>query len=192
MSANDADPGWKLAIRGATRLFVPGAARQITRRSPALIAMRTYVVGAIVQWTVFGAFLAVLSVDVHPTKGALAVAILGVIDLALISSFRRRALPAEPKALRASFAQSFFAGYAFAYLSVIFGLIGFFVVRRGHLLIYLAGLPCGGLGLAMIAPTRARLERVQQRIRAQGSTLSLVEVLNAAPDPPPERPRRRP
>jgi hypothetical protein len=57
--------------------------------------------------------------------------------------------------------------------------IGTFFANK--LWLYLVGLAFGFLGFALIAPTRADIERRQQQIAAQGSSLSLLEALMAPP-----------
>ena len=186
------DPGWEEARTGAWKLLTPGGARTISHRKSVLIATRTYAAGAALQFLGLGAFLALLSHDLRATQGMLAVAALGSFDLFLIALFRSRKLPLEdPKALSAVFAQTFMIGFAFAEAAVLFGFIGLFIARRGQLLIYLTGAAFGLAGVGMIAPTRGRLARLQKRLEARGSSLSILEVLNQPPLPPYQRPGGR-
>jgi hypothetical protein len=186
------DPGWKPAFKGVWRLLVPGSARLISTRASALITTRTFAAGSALQWILFGVILALLDHDLHPTSAAAAVAVFGAVDLFLTAAFRPRRLSADDhRKLRAAFVRSFFLGFTFANVSVLFGFVGFFIASRGRLTTYLAGLPFGIAGMMIIAPTRARLERLQRQLRAAGSSLSIVEVLNEPPEPPRQVPRGR-
>ncbi|HEV8621350.1 MAG TPA: hypothetical protein VGR33_00445, partial [Actinomycetota bacterium] len=73
--------------------------------------------------------------------------------------------------------------------AALFGFVGVFI--GGSFWLYLLGLAFALPGLALIAPTRADIERRQRQIEAQGSSLSLLDALIDIP-PPRWRWRRSP
>jgi hypothetical protein len=171
--------------------MVPGAAKLVVRKASALTATRTYAVGAVLMWIVFGAVLAVLNHDLHPIKGDLGVAAFGLLDLFWIAALARRPLPnADPKSVRAFFAQTFFICFAISMSIVGLGFIAFFISGRGQLLLYLTSIPFASAGLVMVAPTKRRLERMQIRLKELGSAESIVSVLNQPPEPVIRKPRK--
>jgi hypothetical protein len=104
----------------------------------------------------------------------------GVWALAVILWVRRRPLDTTSlKALVASYRGMFYLGIGVAEVPVLVGFAGFFLT--GELWAYLLGMTLGLLALVLVAPTRADIERRQQQIAAQGSSLSLLEVLMAPP-----------
>jgi len=72
-----------------------------------------------------------------------------------------------------------FIGIGCADSVALFGFVGIFI--GGTIWLYLLGLAFALPGLALIGPTRADIERRQQQIAAQGSSLSLLEALMAPP-----------
>jgi len=170
--------------------MVPGAAKLVVRKASPLTATRTYAAGAVLMGIVFGAALAALNHDLHPTKGDLGLAAFGLLDLLWIGALARRPLPdANPKSVRTFFAQTFFICFAISMSIVGLGFIGFFISGRGQLLLYLTSIPFAVAGLIMVAPTKRRLERMQTRLRELGSAESLVAILNQPPEPLPRKPR---
>jgi hypothetical protein len=188
------DPGWKPAIKGVWRMLVPGGAAMISKRVSALTTTRTFAVGAFLGWMAVAGFLALLDQDLTPTTAAEGVAVFGAIEVILIAVLRRRSLAVDSaKRLRQSFAQTFFLGYVLANAAMIFAFFTFFRATRGQLLTYLIGIPFAAFGLWLIAPTKARLAGQQVRLEAAGSELVVLEVLEAPPEPIPQkqRPQRR-
>lgn len=109
------------------------------------------------------------------------VLLLGAIGLARVRAARNRPLKIESRdKLVNSYRAIFFIGVAFAEMPALVAFVG--VLFADKLWLYLVGLTFALLGLALIAPTRADIERRQQQIAAQGSSLSLLEAL-MAPQP---------
>jgi len=184
------DPGWKPALKGVRRMLIPGGAAMIPKRETALTTARTFAVGAVIGWFAVGGFLALLDQDLTPTTAAEGVAIFGVVEVVLIAALRRRELSVEnARKLRHSFAQTFFLGYVLANTVMIFAFFAFFRAGRGQLLAYLMGIPFAAFGLWLIAPTKDRLAGQQARLDAGGSDLVVLEVLEAPPEPMPQKPR---
>ena len=188
----DTDPGWKPAIKASWRILVPGGARAITRRRSPLETTRMFAAGGVLMWIVFGGLIAIANHDLHPTKGTIGVAAFGALDVFWIYTIARRQLPApDAKTVRAYVIQTFFVGFALVEATVLLGFVAFFVARRGQLLLYLTSLVLAYVGLTLIAPSKLRLEQIQERMGELGSTESVIEILSRPPDVPPARPKRR-
>lgn len=86
-----------------------------------------------------------------------------------------------PQTLAASYRGVMFIGIGFADSVALFGFAGIFI--GGKFWLYFLGLAFALVGLALIAPTRADIERRQRQIEAQGSTLTLLEILMRPPTP---------
>ena len=172
---------------------MPSGARAITRRRSPLETTRLFTAGGVLMWIVFGVLLAIVKPDLQPTKGVVAVGGFGAMDVLWTYSIARRPLPAaDATTVRAFVVQTFFVGFALVEAIVLLGFIAYFVARRGQFLLYLASLPIGFIGLTLIAPTRARLARIQTRMRELGSSDNVIEILSRPPDLPPARPKRGP
>ncbi|MGH2651241.1 MAG: hypothetical protein ACRDHK_08535 [Actinomycetota bacterium] len=104
------------------------------------------------------------------------VLLLGAIGLARVRAARNRPLHIESRdKLARSYRANFFLGVGSSEAPALVGVFG--AVFVGKLWLYLVGLASALIGLALIAPTRADIERRQQQIAAQGSSLSLLEAL---------------
>jgi predicted permease len=91
----------------------------------------------------------------------------------------RRLDTSNPAALAGTYPATLFVGIAMAQSA---GLIGFALSLVAETIVpYLVGLGFAIIGLALTGPTRANLSRRQQQIRNEGSSLSLVDALMAAP-----------
>jgi hypothetical protein len=107
-----------------------------------------------------------------------AVLALGVYSLVAVIHTNGRPLSTQsPEALAISYRARFFIGIGFAESAALFGTCGVFI--GGSLWIYLVGLPFALAGFAIIAPTRANIERKQSKIQASGSSLSVGGALLA-------------
>ncbi len=190
------DPGWPPVFRAAWWVVVPildvFARRHINRTSAnQLIALRAQFFTAISPLFLFLAILPFIAssgsdkVDWLPFL----VAGCGVLSLANILWLRRHALMTNTaQTLAASYRASMFIGIGSASSPALFGFAGIFVGEKFWL--YLLGLAFALLGFALIAPTRADIERRQRQIEAQGSSFSLLDALIETP-PPRWRWRRR-
>ena len=117
-----------------------------------------------------------------PIPGWMAVAFPVVLVGCLAGVAWARARPlvvSDETSLAGSYRTVFFLGVAYAEAAALFGFVGVFLVDR--LTPYLIGLGVAVVGLTLIAPTRANIERRQREITAQGSTLSLGRTLVDAP-----------
>jgi hypothetical protein len=106
----------------------------------------------------------------------------GVFCLANILRFQRRPLmTTSPQALAVSYRAFMFIGAGFADSVAFMGFAGVFLAGKSWL--YLLGLMFALVGLTLVAPTEADIERKQRQVEAQGSPLSLLEALIETPPP---------
>ena len=96
----------------------------------------------------------------------------------------------SPEKLAQSFMSRMFIGIGYAESAALVAFVGAFVMST--LWIYLVGLACSTVNLALVAPSHREITRRQEQICAQGSTLSLGAALMASstPGPPADRPPR--
>jgi len=182
------DPGWRLAFRvawGAVISLLDFFARRRIKRTSAneLIALRAQFLTAVSPLFLFLAILPAVGSNSRPDNVhwlLFFVAGYGVLCLANILWLRRRPLMTNtPQTLAASYKAVMFIGIGCADSVALFGFVGIFI--GGTIWLYLLGLAFALPGLALIGPTRADIERRQQQIAAQGSSLSLLEALMAPP-----------
>jgi hypothetical protein len=105
-----------------------------------------------------------------------------------------RARPKNPKDLEqllTRYATDSYIGFAMASAPVLWGFLGFFM--GGGMPAYLAGIPFGMAGFALMAPTRSNIEYYQRRVRESGVVLSLLDALSQPPPAPKKSgwPKRR-
>jgi len=104
------------------------------------------------------------------------VALAGCSSLLLTAEIKRRPLRSEsPEALAKSYLSHFFIGFAQSEIAALLGFVAVFIT--GRLWPYLEGLSFTLAGMILVAPTAGNLDRYQSKLRAQGSSLSLVEAL---------------
>jgi len=175
------DPGWAEALKSITPLV--GLIRTMRGRAPRrespLVALRTIYAALIASLFLF---LLPLSFIV-PWDGTGAqdwfaglVAVYGAVAIGLVQWARHRPLSLEsPRQLAASYRALFFIGVGYAQSAALLGFVGVFLTES--LWVYVLGLSFGVLGMALLAPTRADIERRQQQIASLGSTMSLLEAL---------------
>ena len=110
------------------------------------------------------------------------VALLGLVDLGLIAVLGRRPLPNKDEAkLLVAYRASFFISVGLAGGPALMGMA--ITLISGSLLPQAAGLGFSLVGLWRIAPTRGHIDRIQERLRASGSSLSLGRALTTMPPP---------
>jgi hypothetical protein len=112
-----------------------------------------------------------------------AVAVVGLVDVVALSWVRRRPLP-NPKPKQAFEPEQALAGAYFATMMIgisvgnvpqLLGFVGFFTTDR--LWSYLIGMGFSFVCWALVAPTKADIERRQLELAERGSTLSLGVAL---------------
>jgi hypothetical protein len=158
---------------------------QVSGKENPLVALRAIYVALLASLPLF---LFALSFIV-PWDGSSAqdwfaglVAILGAAAIGLVQLARHRPLSLEsPKQLAASYRAPFFIAVSYAQSAALLGFVGAFLTDS--LWVYVLGMGFGLLGLALLAPTRADIERRQRQIEARGSSLSLLEALMETPPP---------
>jgi hypothetical protein len=118
--------------------------------------------------------------DLPPAAVGIGVSVLSLLGLGLVIWARRRKLDTSaPEALAASYRGSLLLGAAFAEWPAGWAFVGVAVGREMWIL--LPGLAASVIGLLLVAPSRANLDRRQVDVTASGSALSLVETLDAVP-----------
>lgn len=176
------DPGWRAPLRGAVWIFIPFVGWTFARRSRSggvgLLSLRRIylvLVGSLLLFIIAFSF-------VTPWDGGdegwtpIAVFALGVFQLVAVIRVNGRPLSTQtPEQLAATYRSRFFIGIGMAEAAALWGVCGMFI--EGSLWIYLVGLAFALAGFAIIAPSRANIERKQHQIRAQGSPLSLGQAL---------------
>ncbi len=174
------DPGWRSALRGVGWLVFPMPHVWLSRTRPAengLISLRRIylsLVDALFLFLVAFTFIAPWDGGNEGWIPTVVVA-LGAYSLVAVIHLSRRPLNTEsPERLAGSY-RARFIGVGMAEAAALFGICGIFI--GGSLWIYLVGLPFALAGLAIIAPTRANIERSQQKVQASGSPLSLGAAL---------------
>ena len=157
--------------------------RERPKRPDGLTALRSVFVGMVAALPLF--LLPLFFIAPWNGRGESAwalglVVLLGTIGLFRVRTARNRPLRIEStERLASSYRANFFIGVGHSVAPSVVAFIGTFFANK--LWLYLVGLAFGFLGFALIAPTRADIERRQQQIAAQGSSLSLLEVLMAPP-----------
>jgi F0F1-type ATP synthase membrane subunit c/vacuolar-type H+-ATPase subunit K len=183
----DEDPGWGPSIKHAFLATVPFWGRVIVRRrgrgEPGLIAMRTMYLGLVLAlplWVVAFSFLA-------PWDGSdegvapYIVVVAGAAALGLTVGVRQRSLSASsPRALAGRYRSRMFIGIGIAETTALISIVTTFVIQNSLWLIVL-GVAFSLTGLWVAAPSRRNLDRDQDRLREQGSPISLVAALNSTP-----------
>jgi len=183
------DPGWKPALSGSWRGFMP----QLTLRSnkSTLVILRSIWLGAPLSWFLFGSMLWFLRSESsrRPAWVLPAVVVVGTVNVGLAFLVRSRPLKRESlEDLAKSYSAASQVGWAFANAAVFFGLVAFFV--GGGFPAYLLSLPFGVEALALMLPTSRNISHFQEGIASEGSSLSLLEAL-ARPYERPQKPRGR-
>ncbi|MGZ4213236.1 MAG: hypothetical protein ACXVQV_08375 [Actinomycetota bacterium] len=190
------DPGWLPALGGFWRmLFVPTLFMRTRRVKalPLLVVLRSTVIVSLVSWLVFLDLLRYLQPQARPNNARIVGLVVigdGLLGLLVASRLPYRMLRGKnPTELAMTYRAVFFMGWALANSVVLFGFVGFFLT--GRFWMYALSLPFGLLGLAMITPSRARIEHDQGRLRAGGSKLQLIDALMLPSGDVPNRPKRR-
>jgi hypothetical protein len=143
-----------------------------------LIVMRSIWLSAPVSWLLFWSMLTFLKPEASARPAWLFPAIIAlcVLNVGLIFFFSNRPLDAATsETLATSYAQVSLVAWALTDAAILFGFVGFFV--GGGMTAYLIALPFGIAGLVLMMPTSANVRRFQERIRATGSPLSLLDAL---------------
>jgi FtsH-binding integral membrane protein len=78
--------------------------------------------------------------------------------------------------LAVSYRKNFFLGFSLTEMPLLVSFV--FALTRSELWPYLAGLALFFVGMTVIAPSRRNLERRQQTVQSQGSTLPLSHALS--------------
>jgi hypothetical protein len=173
------DPGWWAAVR---------------RKDPnlsGLTAIRSIYLALLLAGLVIGVVLIMivpLEFDPAPLPIIVIVA-MGITSQLMRVMMTNKAFTQETvssgDALATAWRSDFFLGYALTDSTLLIGFVFCFV--EDAIWPYVLALPFFLYGMASIAPTRANLQRLQDRVTAQGSVTSVMETLNR-PMPSPTKP----
>jgi len=185
----DDDPGWPLK-KELLLALVPGFGRVLVRRrldpnENGLVLLRQVFLSFCIAIVLFGVVLAFLwpSQSNEPASPGLAVGIIVVgIATGIAGRFVEKPLVCSDEAtLAGSYRTRFFLRIAFAECAALFGFVGFFIASVWW--VYPVGALVTLTGFARAAPTRARLQRDQERLNGQGCFRSLVAALSQRRSP---------
>ncbi len=177
----DDDPGW-----GSTRSVLGGMFLPMwrTHRRPpagesALLTIRKVFLSFSMALVSFLFVLTVIDTSVEdppfsPTAAALGVLAIGFVQVFVSWQFTRD-LPCDIGGLLGMYRTRFFLRIAFAEAAALIGFTLVFIT--GSLLPYLAGLIPAAVGFARLAPTRANLQREDERLRDRSCPHSLYRLL---------------
>lgn len=178
------DPGWRPALKGVLMApLLPLVARRAHQRGEhvdGLITLRTAFLAYTSALVLFGLVVVLVSASEPDTGPAWWVVVPGLVavpSVVAVAALVRR--PLDLAALEASFRQRFLLSIAVAELPALVGFVGAFVAGRP--LAYLVGAVGSAVGFALLAPTRARLDREQDELVSRGSTVDLRAALRIPP-----------
>lgn len=177
------DPGWRPALKYLWKgLALPYRSKK-QQDSPNLLQLRGIYLAFLVMQ--FGYLLAVLLIPrlgekVVPLEIAGAAAgVAGVGSLVMGRSIGLRFIDiASQEKLAELFRATFFLRYANAAFPVLIGFVGFFLTG-GEVWVFLIGFVFSLGGLALMAPTRSEISRLESSLRERGSNLSLHQALTS-------------
>ena len=180
------DPGWGRLLRPGFRILIPiYGPWEFLHGTDGLTALRGLFVGFA---SALFLFLFALSF-ITPWNGGEAglvpwlVVLLGVVGLWRVRAARDRPLRIDSlDILAVSYRANFFLGVGAAEAPALVAFVSVFFFAA-KLWVYVEGLAFAVVGLGFIAPTHADVKRRQRQLEAQGSSLSLLEALIAAPPP---------
>jgi hypothetical protein len=178
------DPGWPNLLI----MFVPFWVNRRAKGAPeSLTATRYLWLAFTYSLLLFGFVLWFIAdgpgeVTTEATTAAYVVAGIGIA--ALIANrwgWNRPLRTMDEMALLASYRTNLFLAIAFAEAAALAGFVATFV--SGEWWVYLVGLTFGLIGMARVAPTSGNLDRLDERVREQGSPLSVRRALLRGPAP---------
>jgi hypothetical protein len=193
------DPGWVPAIGNFWRVLLFPTVQMRSRgmqRTPILISLRMMTVAAPVSWLLIYSILTILHRQSRPEGVTLMVIIVvldGVLSLVIFQRLQARPLSmTDAPTLASEYRAVYLLGWALTGSVVLVGFVGVFIT--GRVWLYGLAFPFGLAGLLLLAPSRARIERDQNRLRAAHSKLDLLDALmlpNGAVPQRPSRPKKR-
>jgi len=162
------------------------------QRTPVLISLRMMTIAAPVSWLLIYSVLTILHRQSRPEGVTLMVTIVildGVLSLVIFQRLHARAFSAtDATALASEYRAVYMLGWALTGSVVLVGFVGVFIT--GRVWLYGLAFPFGIAGLLLLAPSRARIEGDQDRLRAAASKLDLLDALMLPNGAVPQRPRR--
>jgi hypothetical protein len=190
------DPGWRPTIRGIVRMLIPPwglttRGRLQSESSTLLEGLRLIFVAMVVSLWFFLFVLTFFDADQAgggtQAKVNLVIVVIGALHLADLLWLRRRPLPrlrhrplpsVDQASLLASYRGRFFIMVGIAQAPALAGVVGSFFSRS--LWTPVIGVGISMIGLFIAAPSRRNIEYEQQKLNAQGSPLSLGQLLTQA------------
>jgi hypothetical protein len=176
------DPGWRHTFKSLIPIAGPIIVRRSRQGTNALLSLRMIWVGIFSSLFLIGF---VLFFVIEPSRRfktdqaswfPAVVAILGVVTVAVIRRHRSRPLDCQSvSSLIVSYRVRFLIDHGFAQAPALAAFVGSFLM--GTWWIYLLGLAFSLSAMLLVAPTRREIDRRQEQIAAQGSSLSLGRAL---------------
>lgn len=173
------DPGWGAALGKWLGMHVPIPLPHTPDSTDGITSIRVTFIAFLEAPVVASAiylFVTALDGRLVPGRLRLEVAVYGLASVAGVLWARERPLVASsPEILAASYRWNFFLGVAVAESPALLGFV--VTLIQGEISSLLIGLVFTGLGLNLLAPTRANIERGQRTVEVVGSPLSLGRSL---------------
>ena len=173
------DPGWRKALVS----LVPGFGLLAARRAGEGITRARILFLAYSSSVVYLGVLLVFIVDGPPKDGAwpgVVVGLLGIGGMIGIRWLRRQPLIGKDnRAVAGGFLSALIIGVAFAVTPAVMGFV-LSIVQQARWP-YVLALPFTLAGMALVAPTRAEIERRQQQMNERGSSIDLGRSLLESP-----------
>jgi ABC-type transport system involved in cytochrome c biogenesis permease subunit len=179
------DPGWRKVWRYLPLWLLPiqFVATALVRRAATdgITRLRSVYLRMLLVPFLFLVVLYVISNQSRPQRVLwmpAAVALVGLADFGSLSRLRQRRLfpnPQTERAVASAYGATMMIGIGRAEVPMLLGFVGFFLTDR--LWSYLVGMGFSLACMALIAPTRADIERRQLELTERGSTLSLGDAL---------------
>lgn len=178
------DPGWRPVLRKILPwVIVPGGIGRLSRtgdgQPPVLAARAVFLsfVIALVMFLVVLMFILPLSSGEDAPTGVYLLLAAGPISVAFVPWARRRLLGScgTRTELAGHYATSLFLGIAFAELAALLGFVAAFLAEA--VWPYVIGMLVSFAGFGLIAPTAARIRRLDENLSSRGCTESLRAAL---------------
>lgn len=190
MSERPRDPGWGSLSRAILAVFMPGAAARTAGATgpDALVALRSVWLSLTLAPFLILLVLILIRIGLGEVQAGpfLAILCVAVVSSLLARWARRRLFNLnEPSRLVGAYRTSFFLSFALSEAGLLIGFVASFLLPG--LWAYLVVLPFHTVNMALLAPTRSNLEKIDRELRARGVSASLYEAIS---EPRPNGPER--
>jgi heme/copper-type cytochrome/quinol oxidase subunit 2 len=181
------DPGWAPAVRLAALTFVPLAGPFMNRKrrsvAPGLLQLRAIVIDLLIALPLFIIAFSFIAPWDAGDDGASPYLVLAIGATSVAWAWRisiRRLQGSSERALAIKYRSRMFVGIGVAEGAALWAIAITFFVSPSVWLIALGSM-FAFVAFWFVARTRRNLERDQQRLRREGSSLDLITALNTLP-----------